>query len=70
MKTNIALRHAAAWAPLIARLERIARWLEAQRRARYAIKELEAKTDSELRDIGILRHDIPRIVRDGTREPK
>jgi uncharacterized protein YjiS (DUF1127 family) len=53
----------AAWRWLVERIARLARALAAERTARRTIRALEAKNDRELRDLGISRSDIPRVVR-------
>ena len=52
--------------PLVAALQRLRSAIEAERRARRAIIELERLDDRMLRDIGIDRSEIDRAVR-GTR---
>ncbi len=44
-------------------LKSIAEKLNAWRRYREAVRELEQMTDRELEDIGIRRGDIPYVVR-------
>jgi uncharacterized protein YjiS (DUF1127 family) len=55
--------HRAAWRWLIERIARFVRMLAAERTAPRAIRDLEANNDRELRDLGISRSDILRVVR-------
>jgi uncharacterized protein YjiS (DUF1127 family) len=59
----------AAWRWLIERIARFVRMLAAERTARRAIRDLEAKSDRELRDIGISRSDISHLVRQAGLSP-
>ena len=45
------------------------RWISAQREIRRATRELESLDDRMLRDIGIARWEINRIVRYGRPQP-
>lgn len=53
----------AAWGWLSERITRFVRMLAAELSARRATWDLEVKDDHELRDLGILRSDIARVVR-------
>ena len=53
---------AAAWRSLRERLARFLRAFAAERRARRAIRELQAMSDVELRDLSVHRSDIGRVV--------
>lgn len=53
----------AAWRWVIDRITYSVRRLAAERTARRAVRHLEGCTDQELRDVGIQRSDIPRVVR-------
>lgn len=55
----------ALWRAVVSGASSLAAALAKHYRARRAIAELSALNDRMLRDIGVERHDIPRIVRCG-----
>jgi len=56
---------AAAARLLVSPLARAARWLQGVQRHRAARRELRAMDDRMLADLGITRHDIDEVVRNG-----
>jgi uncharacterized protein YjiS (DUF1127 family) len=53
----------AAWSWLVKQVTAFARTWAAELTARQAVRDLAAKNDRDLWDLGIFRSDIPRVVR-------